>query len=195
MKSAAQFPVNDLILAMTSYLPVRHSHCTKTRFTVLVSWSGELAVRLCSIAWPTLGADFSAVGHYCVTITWFTSSYDSRRFTSCCCWTQVSWQIVQRDVTADSGSHVVLYCEVLPAVRFSRTIGLFFYCIVGYFLLLRFFRLVLSKCMRFFQLFLRNIFISTSIVFVNFAEGVGFVLTWSNARDCWHFSFISVLLM
>ena len=84
---------------------------------------------------------------------------------------------MQRDVTADSGSHVVLYCEVLPAVRFSRTIGLFFYCIVGYFLLLRFFRLVLSKCMRFFQLFLRNIFISASIVFVNFAEGVGFVLT------------------
>jgi len=84
---------------------------------------------------------------------------------------------VQRDVTADGGSHVVLYCEVLPVVRFSRTIGLFFHCIAGYFLLLRFFRLVLSKCMRFFQLLLRNIFLSTSIVFANFAEGVRFVLT------------------
>jgi len=44
VKSAAQFRLIGLILAMTVYLPVRHSHCTRTRFAVLVSCSSELAV-------------------------------------------------------------------------------------------------------------------------------------------------------
>jgi len=43
IKSAAQFPVN-LTLPTTLYLPVRHSHCTRARFTVLVACSDELAV-------------------------------------------------------------------------------------------------------------------------------------------------------
>jgi len=47
VKSVAQFRLIDFILAMTVYLPVRHSHCTRVTFTVLVSCSGEFAVRLC----------------------------------------------------------------------------------------------------------------------------------------------------
>jgi len=27
----------------------------------------------------------------------FTSSYDNRRFAACDCWTQTSWQVLQRD--------------------------------------------------------------------------------------------------
>ena len=73
--------INDLILAMTVYLPVRHLH---SRFTVLVSCSGELVVYLCSSGWPNLEAD-SSVGLYCVTMTYFTSSYNSRRFAACGC--------------------------------------------------------------------------------------------------------------
>jgi len=110
MKSASQFRIIDLILAMTLYLPVRQSHCTRARFTVLVSCSSELAG---SNAWPNLGADSSAVGLYCVTIHWFTSSYDSRRFAACCC------LLLNADILADNAagqwlliaaSHVVLYC-------------------------------------------------------------------------------------
>jgi len=46
---------------------------------------------------------------------------------------------------------------------------------------LRLFGLVLSKFIRFFGLFLLNIFLSKSIVFVDFAKVVRFVLTLSNA--------------
>jgi len=34
-----------LILAMTVLLPVGNSHCTRVRFTVIVSCSDELAIR------------------------------------------------------------------------------------------------------------------------------------------------------
>jgi len=44
--------------------------------------SSELAG---SMAWSNLWADSSAVGLHCATITWFTSSYDSRRFAAYCC--------------------------------------------------------------------------------------------------------------
>jgi len=84
MKSAVQFRLINWILAMTVCLPVRHSHCTRARFTVLVSCRSELEVHLCSIGRPNLWADSSAVGLYCVTITWLTSSYDSRHFATCC---------------------------------------------------------------------------------------------------------------
>jgi len=115
MKSVAQFRLIDFILAMTVYWPVRHSHCTRARFTVLVPCSRELAVHLCSIAWRNLGADSSAVGLYCMTIPWFTSSYDRRRFAACCC------LLLNADILAYSAerqwlliliavSHVVLYC-------------------------------------------------------------------------------------
>jgi len=51
-----------------------------------------------------------------------------------------------------------------------------FFCCCG----LRFFGLVLSKCLRFFGLVFRKIFLSKSIVFINSAEIVRFVFTWSN---------------
>jgi len=44
LTSAAQFRLIDLFLAITFYLPVRHSQGTRARFTVLVSCSAELAV-------------------------------------------------------------------------------------------------------------------------------------------------------
>jgi len=34
----------DLILTMRVYFPMWHSHCTRARFTVLVSCNDELAV-------------------------------------------------------------------------------------------------------------------------------------------------------
>jgi len=77
--------------------------------------------------------------------------------------------------------YTTCYCvAVLPVGRFSRTIGLLSRCVAGNSLLLRvafFFGLVLSKFMRFFGLFLLNVFLSKSIVFVDFAGVVGFVLT------------------
>jgi len=114
-KSVAQFRWIDFILAMTVCWPVRHSHCARARFTVLVSCSRNLAVHVCSTALPNLGADSSAVGLYCVTIPWFTSSYDSRRFAACCC------LLLNADILAYTAarqwlliltavSNVVLYC-------------------------------------------------------------------------------------
>jgi len=47
LTSAAQFRLIDLFLAMTVYLPVWHSHCTRARFTVVMSYSGELVVHSC----------------------------------------------------------------------------------------------------------------------------------------------------
>ena len=98
MKSVAQFRLIDFILAMTLHLPVRHSHCARARFAVLVSCSRELAVHFCCISWPNLGADSSAVGLYCVTIPWFTLSYDSRRFAACCC------LLFNADILADNAA-------------------------------------------------------------------------------------------
>ena len=65
----------DLFLAMTVYFPLWHSHCRRGRFTVLVSCSGELAVRSLPLAsfacrgrLPKLRANCSTVGLCCVTI-------------------------------------------------------------------------------------------------------------------------------
>jgi len=76
-------------------------------------------------------------------------------------------------------SHVVLYCAVLTVGRFSRTIGLYFHCVAGNFLLLRvaFFWDSFIKVHAVFGLFSRNIFLSRSIVFVNFAKVARFILT------------------
>jgi len=115
MKSVTQFRLIHFILAMTVYLPVRHSHCRRVRITVLVPCSKELAVHLYSIAWPNLGTDFSAVGLYCVTIPSFTSWCDSRRFAACCC-LLLSADILGLAYSAArqwlliAVSHVVLYC-------------------------------------------------------------------------------------
>ena len=92
MKLVAQFRSID-IFAMPLYFPVRHSHCTKAKFTVLVSCSGELAVH--SFAWSNLRANFFWC--WCLlrnnimaaNLQRFASSYDRRRFTTCCVWTLV----------------------------------------------------------------------------------------------------------
>jgi len=51
LRSAAQFRLIDLFLAITVYLAVRHSHCARARFTVLVSCSAEPAVHSCPLLW------------------------------------------------------------------------------------------------------------------------------------------------
>ena len=111
MKSAAQFRLN-WFNSYNGGLFVRHT-LHKSWFTVLVSCSIELAVHLCYIAWPDLGADSPAVGLYCVTITWFTSNYNSRRFAAYC------YLLLNADILVDNaarqwlliaGRHVVLYC-------------------------------------------------------------------------------------
>ena len=47
LESAAQFRSLDLMLAIAVYLPVWDSHCTQSRFTVLVLCTDELAVHSC----------------------------------------------------------------------------------------------------------------------------------------------------
>jgi len=49
LTSAAQFRLIDLFLAMKVYLSVRHAHCRKAMFTVLVSCSGKIAVHSCPL--------------------------------------------------------------------------------------------------------------------------------------------------
>jgi len=75
LKLASKFRLIDLILAMRVLLPLLNSHCTRVRFTVIVSCSDELAVHSCLLLCLQRGlrklrADCSAVGVYCVTTTW-----------------------------------------------------------------------------------------------------------------------------
>jgi len=69
----------DLILALTVYLPAWHPQCIRTRFTVLLLCSDELAVHSCPLPCLSAGAscetcvqnaDCSIVWLYCVTMTW-----------------------------------------------------------------------------------------------------------------------------
>jgi len=92
-------PINWLHFCNNSYFPVWHSHCPRTRFTVLMSCRLQFThVRsfACKERLRNLRADCSTVILCCVTITWpqrFASNYDSRRFAACDCWTQKSWQV------------------------------------------------------------------------------------------------------
>jgi len=75
MKSASQFRLIDIFLVMTVSLPIWNSHCTRVRFTVLVSCSDELAVHYvpsfaCRGGLRKSRADCSTVALYCVTVTW-----------------------------------------------------------------------------------------------------------------------------
>ena len=76
LKSTSWFRLIDLILAITFYLLVWHSHCARVRFTVLVSCSDELAVhsgphlRLQTQILRNLPAHCSTVALCWVTITW-----------------------------------------------------------------------------------------------------------------------------
>ena len=111
MKSAAQFRLFDLILAMTVSLPVRRAHCTRASSR---SWCHAVVILqftcVRSFAWSNLGADSSGVGLHCVTTTWFTSSCNSRRFAACCC---LLWY--SEVVTVDSGKpSSFILCEKKP---------------------------------------------------------------------------------
>jgi len=73
LTSTAQFRlIGWLIALIIVYLPVWHSHCARPRFTVVVSYSGELAGRsfVCRGRLRSLRADCSTVDRYCVTIAW-----------------------------------------------------------------------------------------------------------------------------
>ena len=89
MKLATQFQSIDLIFAMPVYLPVWHSHCLRTRFTVLVSCSSELAVHSCPLLCVAkFGCEFFRCwslfllrnNTMAANLHRFASSYDGRRF-------------------------------------------------------------------------------------------------------------------
>ena len=92
--SEAQFRFLDLFLAIIVYLPLWHSHCTGSRFTILVLCSGELLVHSCPLVCLQRQVTKLASGlFYCYSslrnnnmatnLLMFTSSYDSRRFAAC----------------------------------------------------------------------------------------------------------------
>jgi len=121
LKSASQFWLIDLILAMTVFLPVWNSHCAWVSFTVIVSCRDELAVHSCPILCLQRWVAKVANGlFYCWSILRnnnmatnlqkFTLYYGSRRFVPWDCCTYTSWQIVQRDSdTLIAVSQVHLY--------------------------------------------------------------------------------------
>jgi len=95
VKSAVQFWSVGLILAMTVYFPIWHSHCTRVRFTVLVTCSYELCYLLNPVLclqrqveklggelfyyWPLLRNNNMATN-----LRRCTSSHGGRRFAQCC---------------------------------------------------------------------------------------------------------------
>jgi len=167
VKSGIEFWLFGLILAMTVCLPTWHSHGTRVSFTVLITCSYKLAVHSCPLLayrgrlWNS-GANCSIVGLCCITITWQQIFEDAL---------QVTVVGVSPHVTTEQ-------CCQLDG--FPAQLGWLFRCVAGFFLLLRFCGLVLWKCMRFYGLFFRKIFLSKSIVFVNFAKVVRFVFSSSN---------------
>jgi len=93
---------------MTVFLLVWNSHCTRVRFTVTVSCSDELAVHSCLFLCLQRRVAKVASGlFYCwsllrnntvaTNLRRFTLYYGSRRFVAWDCWTQTSWQVMQRD--------------------------------------------------------------------------------------------------
>jgi len=98
----------DLILALTAFLPVWNSHCTRVRFTVIVSCSDELAFHSCLFFCLQRRVAKVARGLFCFwtllrnnTLATnpqrFTLNYGSRRFVAWDCWTHTCWQVMQRD--------------------------------------------------------------------------------------------------
>jgi len=98
---------------MTVFLPVWNSHCTRVRFTVIVSCSDELAIHSCPLLCLQRWVAKVASGFfYCwfflrnntmaTNLQRFTLHYGSRRFVAWDCWTHTSWQVMQR------GSHMLI---------------------------------------------------------------------------------------
>jgi len=101
LTSAVYLRSIDLFLAMTIYFPVWHSHCIRARFTVLVSWGDALKVHYVrSFSRRSKLPKFANRFFYCWSLLRnnnmatnpqvFTSSYSSKRFAACDCWTQTS---------------------------------------------------------------------------------------------------------
>ena len=98
----------DLILAVTVFLPIWNLHCTRVRFTVIVTCSDELAVHSCPllclqrwIAKVTSGLFYCwsllRNNNMATTLQRFTLYYGSKCFVAWDCWTPTFWQIMQRD--------------------------------------------------------------------------------------------------
>ena len=76
LQSAAPFRLIDLCLAMTVYLPVWHSHCTRADslfwchcHAVLILQFTHARYFACSCRWSNLRTVCSTIGLHCVTIT------------------------------------------------------------------------------------------------------------------------------
>jgi len=86
---------------------VWNSHCTRVRFVVMVSRNDKLAVHSCPLlclqrwvakvasglfdCWSSLRSNNMATN-----LQRFTLYYGGRRFVDWDCWTQTSWQVMQR---------------------------------------------------------------------------------------------------
>jgi len=110
LKSASYFRLIDLILAMTAFLLVWNSHCTRVRFTAVVSGSDELEVHSCPLVCLQRWVAKAASGLFyswsllrnntmATNLQRFALYYGGRRFVAWDCWTQPSWQVMQREVT------------------------------------------------------------------------------------------------
>jgi len=114
-------PINWFDSCNDSFLPIWNSHCARVRFTVAVLCSDELAVHscllLCLQRWV---ANVVSGLFYCwsllrnnimtTNLQRFTLYHCGRRFVAWDCWTQKSWQVMQRDSDKlIAVSHVYLY--------------------------------------------------------------------------------------
>jgi len=101
-------PINWFDSCNDSFLPVWNSHCTRVRFTVLVSCSEELAVHSCPLLCLQRWVAKVASGlfycwcllrnnHMSTNLQNFALYCGSRRFVPWDCRTYTSWQVVQRD--------------------------------------------------------------------------------------------------
>jgi len=101
-------PINWFDSCNGSFLPVWNSHCTRVRFTDIVSCSGELAVHSCPLLCLQRLVAKVESGLFCcwsllrnnnmaTNLQKFTLYYGSRRFVAWDCWKYTSWQVMQRD--------------------------------------------------------------------------------------------------
>ena len=114
-------PINWFDSCNDSFLPVWNSHCTRVRFTDIVSCSDELAVHSGTLlCLQRLVAKAASGLFYCWSLLHnnnmaknlqkFTLHHGSRRFVAWDCWTYTSWQVMHRDSDMlIAVSHVHLY--------------------------------------------------------------------------------------
>jgi len=114
-------PINWFDSCNDSFVPVWNLHCTRVRFTVVVSCSDELAVHSCPLLCLQRWVAKVASGFFCcwsllrnnhmaTNLQRFTLYYGGRCFVAWNCWMQTSWQVMQRDSDMlIAVSHVHLY--------------------------------------------------------------------------------------